>query len=279
VGSLSIGLALAAAALWGSGDFLGGFANRSTSLLSVLLISQGVGLAGMLIVAVVLGGDPSLNDMAFGALGGLAGASGVAMLYRGLAAGTMSLVAPITGVVAVVVPVLVGFGGGERPATLQYAGIVLAVVAVAMLSSGGSASGRLDRRTVLLAVGAGIGFGLFYVALAKTSSGAHLWPLVSARGASVAALGVASVFARQAPRFGAASPLVIVGAGVFDVSANALYLLAVHGGLLSIIAVLVSLYPVSTVLCSMVFLGERLRAAQVAGVALALVAVTLVTAG
>jgi drug/metabolite transporter (DMT)-like permease len=279
VGSLSIGLALAAAALWGSGDFLGGFANRSTSLLSVLLISQGVGLAGMLIVAVVLGGDPGLSDMAFGALGGLAGASGVAMLYRGLAAGTMSLVAPITGVVAVVVPVLVGFAGGERPAALQYAGIVLAVVAVAMLSSGGSASGRLDRRTVLLAAGAGIGFGLFYVALAKTSSGAHLWPLVSARGASVVALGLVSVFARRAPRFGAASPLVIIGAGVFDVTANALYLLAVHGGLLSIIAVLVSLYPVSTVLCSMIFLGERLRAAQVAGVAVALTAVILVTAG
>jgi drug/metabolite transporter (DMT)-like permease len=279
VGSLSIGLALAAAALWGSGDFLGGLANRSTSLLSVLVISQGVGLAGMLIAAVVIGGNPGLSDMAFGALGGLAGAAGVAMLYRGLASGTMSQVAPVTGVVAVVVPVLAGFVGGERPASLQYAGIVLAVAAVAMLSSGGSASGRLDRCTVLLAVGAGIGFGLFYVALAKTSTGAQLWPLVSARGASVAALGVSSAFARQAPRFGSANPLVIIGAGVFDVTANALYLLAVHGGLLSIIAVLVSLYPVSTVLCSMVFLGERLRAAQVAGVAVALAAVILVTAG
>jgi drug/metabolite transporter (DMT)-like permease len=279
VGSLSIGLALAAAALWGSGDFLGGFANRSTSLLSVLLISQGVGLAGMLIAAVVLGGDPSLDDLVFGAAGGLCGAAGVAMLYRGLAAGTMSLVAPITGVVAVVVPVLVGIGGGERPAALQYAGIVLAVAAVAMLSSGGSAAGRLDRRTVLLALGAGLGFGLFYVALARTSTGAHLWPLVSARAASVAVLSIVSIVARRAPGFGAASPLVIVGAGVFDVTANALYLLAVHGGLLSIIAVLVSLYPVSTVLCSMVFLGERLRPPQVAGVAVALAAVICVTAG
>jgi drug/metabolite transporter (DMT)-like permease len=248
-------------------------------LLSVLLISQGVGLLGMLIVAVVLGGNPGTSDLVYGALGGLAGAAGVAMLYRGLASGAMSLVAPITGVVAVVVPVAVGVGGGERPAALQYAGILLAVGAVALLSTGGSRASRLDRSTVLLAIGAGIGFGLFYVALARTSTGANLWPLVAARFASVAVLIIVSAWARRAPGFGAANPLVVVGSGVFDVSANALYLVAVHGGLLSIVAVLVSLYPVSTVLCSMVVLGERLRAPQIAGVAVALTAVVCITAG
>jgi drug/metabolite transporter (DMT)-like permease len=248
-------------------------------LLSVLLISQGVGLAAMLVVAGVLGGNPSTSDLAYGAIGGLTGLAGVAMLYRGLASGAMSLVAPITGVVAVVVPVVVGVGGGERPAALQYIGILLAVAAVALLSTGGSKAARLDQRTVLLAVGAGIGFGLFYVALARTSSGADLWPLVSARVASVVALIIVSGLIRRAPGFGPASPLVVVGAGVFDVSANALYLLAVHGGLLSIVAVLVSLYPVSTVLCSMIFLGERLRALQIAGVAVALTAVVCITAG
>jgi len=143
---LSIGLALAAAALWGSGDFLGGFANRATSLLSVLLISQGVGLVGMLVVATVIGGTPSGADLGYGALAGLAGLAGVAMLYRGLASGAMSLVAPITGVVAVVVPIVVGVGGGERPAVLQYAGIVVAVIAVALLSGGGTRSARLGPR-------------------------------------------------------------------------------------------------------------------------------------
>jgi drug/metabolite transporter (DMT)-like permease len=276
---MSIVLALTAAALWGSGDFLGGLANRTTALLAVLLISQGAGLLGMAIVAVVLGGHPSGADLIDGALAGLAGALGVAMLYRGLASGSMSLVAPITGVVAVIVPIAVGVGSGERPAVLQYIGIAIAVIAVAVLSAGGHKAGRLDRGTVLLAVGAGVGFGLFYVAIARTSLDANLWPLVSARGASVVALVVATVVARQAPRFGATNPLIIIGAGALDVSANALYLLAVHGGLLSIVAVLVSLYPVSTVLCSMIVLGERLRTSQIVGVAAATVAVVLITAG
>jgi drug/metabolite transporter (DMT)-like permease len=233
----------------------------------------------MLAAAVVLGGNPGGADFAYGALAGLAGAAGVAMLYRGLASGAMSLVAPITGVVAVVVSIAVGIGGGERPAALQYAGIAAAVAAVALLSGGGSKAARLGRGTLLLAVGAGICFGLFYVAIAKTSTAANLWPLVAARGASVAALAVASAAARRAPTFGAANPLVIAGAGLLDVTANALYLLAVHGGLLSIVAVLVSLYPASTVLCSMVVLRERLRAPQIAGVAAAMVAVGLITAG
>ena len=233
----------------------------------------------MLCVAVVLGGTPTGADLGYGALAGVAGAAGVAMLYRGLASGAMSLVAPITGVVAVVVPIAVGVGSGERPAALQYAGIVAAVAAVALLSGGGTKGARLGRTTLLLALGAGIGFGLFYIAIAKTSMGADLWPLVAARGASVAALLAVSGITRRAPSFGAANPLVIIGAGVLDVTANALYLLAVHGGLLSIIAVLVSLYPVSTVLCSMLVLGERLRAPQVAGVGAAMVAVVLITAG
>jgi drug/metabolite transporter (DMT)-like permease len=232
----------------------------------------------MLVVAVVIGGTPTGADLAYGALAGLAGAAGVAMLYRGLASGAMSLIAPITGVVAVVVPIAVGVGSGERPAALQYAGIVVAVAAVALLS-GGSGAAPLGRLTLLLALGAGIGFGLFYVAIAKTSVSANLWPLVAARAASVTALLAVSAAGQRRPGFGAASPLIIVGAGVLDVSANALYLLAVHGGLLSIVAVLVSLYPVSTVLCSMIVLGERLRPPQVAGVGAALVAVVLITAG
>jgi drug/metabolite transporter (DMT)-like permease len=245
----------------------------------VLLISQGIGLIGMLAVALALGGSPSGADLGYGALGGLAGAAGVAMLYGGLASGAMSLVAPITGVVAVVVPIAVGVGSGERPAALQYAGIVAAIAAVVLLSGSGSKAARLGRATLWLAVGAGIGFGLFYVAIAKTSMAANLWPLVAARGASVAVLLAASGVTRRRPGFGAANPLVIVGAGALDVTANALYLLAVHGGLLSIIAVLVSLYPVSTVLCSMVVLGERLRTPQVAGVGAAILAVVLITAG
>ena len=275
---MTIGLALLAAALYGSGDFFGGLANRATPLLSVLLISQGVGLVGMLIAATALGGTATGSDFAAGAVGGIAGAAGVGMLYRGLASGAMSTVAPITGVVAVVVPVAVGVGGGERPATPQYIGIALAVAAVALLSAGGHPAVRINRNTLLLALGAGFALGVFYVALGRTSTAANLWPLVSARGASVVGLVLLSAFARQPPRFGATHPAIIVSAGVCDVSANALYVLAVHHGLLSIVAVLASLYPVSTVVLSMLFLGERLRAQQLLGVAIAITAVVLITA-
>ncbi len=243
------------------------------------MISQGIGLVGMLVVALIIGGSPSAADLVYGALGGLAGAAGVAMLYRGLASGAMSLVAPVTGVVAVVVPVAVGVGEGERPALLQYLGILLAITAVALLSASGSKALRIGRTTLLLAIGAGIGFGLFYVALAQTSTDANLWPLVTARAASVLILVAISAGARRAPSYGRTNPWVIIGSGVFDVTANALYLLSVHGGLLAIVAVLVSLYPVSTVLCSMLVLGERLRAPQVAGVGIAFAAVVLITAG
>ena len=274
---MGIGVSLAAAVVYGAGDFLGGVAARRTSLLTVLLLSQGVGLAGIALIATGIGGRASGADLLLGAAAGLAGGAGVAMLYRGLATGAMSLVAPITGVVAVVVPVAYGVAQGERPAALQVAGIGLAIAAVALLSASGDGRARLGRATLLLAVGSGVAFGTFYILFARTSTPANLWPLLSARGASVAALVLLSLVLRRPPRLGAARPAVVIGAGVCDVTANALYLIAVHGGLISIVAVLVSLYPVSTVVCSLAFLGERLHARQIAGVLVALAAVVLIT--
>ena len=234
----------------------------------------------MLVAALITGGTPSGSDLLLGAVGGLVGGAGVALLYRALATGTMALVAPVTGVVAATVPVAVGIGAGERPALLQLLGIALAVVAVALLSGGQPRSGaRLRRTSLLIAVGSGVGFGVFYIALARTSAAAGLWPLVAARVASVTAFSGALGVRRERPSRGNGGLSLMIATGVFDVTANALYVIAVHRGLLSIVAVLVSLYPASTVLCSLVFLGERLRALQVVGVALALGAVALITAG
>lgn len=266
-----------AALIFGAGDFLGGLASRRTALLAVLLVSQGVGLAGIALVAALVGGPASGADLGFGAAAGLAGLAGVAMLYRGLASGSMSLVAPITGVVAVLIPVAYGVARGERPAAVQLLGIGLAVVAVSLLSIGGSRGARIGRRALLLAVGSGVAFGAFYIAIAQTSAAANLWPLLSARSTSVVVLLAASLLLRRAPRLAPTRAAVVIGAGVFDVTANALYLVAVHGGSISIIAAVVSLYPASTVLCSLVFLGERLRIGQIAGVGAAIAAVVLIT--
>jgi drug/metabolite transporter (DMT)-like permease len=159
-------------------------------------------------------------------------------------------------------------------------GIALAVVAVALLSGGKPRSGaRLRGTSLVIAIGSGVGFGLFYIALAHTSAEAGLWPLVAARVASVTAFSGALGVRRERPSRGTRGLALMIATGVFDVTANALYVVAVHHGLLSIVAVLVSLYPASTVLWSLVFLGERLRVLQVAGVVLALGAVALITAG
>ncbi|MBV9099494.1 MAG: EamA family transporter [Candidatus Dormibacteraeota bacterium] len=249
-------------------------------MLSVLIVSQAVGLAGMAVVALSTGGRAGGADLLLGAAGGIAGGAGVAMLYRGLASGTMALVAPVTGVVAAIVPVVVGVALGDRPGRLQFAGVALAVVAVALLSSSKPRAGvRFTARTALLACGAGAAFGLFYIALARTAPAAGFWPLVTARGASVTAFAIALLAQRAALTAGQAGWVLLAATGVFDVSANALYLIAVHNGLLSIVAVLVSLYPAATVACSLLFLGERLRALQIASVGVALAAVTLITAG
>ena len=165
---MSIGIALAAALVYGAGDFLGGLAARRTALLTVLLISQGVGLAGIAVIAALIGGSARGADLALGAAAGLAGGVGVALLYRGLATGTMSLVAPITGVVAVIVPVAYGVEQGERPAELQIVGIGLAIAAVSLLSAVGGSRARLSRASLLLAIAAGLAFGTFYVAFAQT---------------------------------------------------------------------------------------------------------------
>ena len=266
--------------MFGTGDFLGGLAARRTRVLAVLVVSHALGLAGLVAVSAIIGGNPTGSDLIAGAIGGIGGGAGVAMLYRGLALGTMALVAPVTGVVAAFIPVVYGAATGERPSPVQYSGVVLALVAVALISRTRRATGTPLRGVVLLlAIGSGAAFGLFYIALAKTSASAGLWPLVTARSASLSAFVLASAIARQRPRATRATLMLILAVGVFDVTANALYLVAVHHGLLSIVAVLVSLYPAATVLCALVVLRERLRLWQIVGVAVALVAVVLITAG
>src|SRR5205807_3785841 len=197
-------------------------------------------LVGMVAVSALLGGGPSGSDLIAGAIGGVAGGAGVAMLYRGLALGTMALVAPVTGVVAAFIPVVYGAATGEQPSVVQYIGIVLAFTAVSLISRTRRTSGtRLGAAILLLAIGAGTAFGVFYIALARTSAAAGLWPLVVARGASLTAFVVASMAARQLPRTTSINLVLIIAVGVFDVTANALYLVAVHHGLPSIVAVLV----------------------------------------
>ena len=278
-------LALASAVAYGAADFLGGFASRHASALAVVVISQAAGLGVLLAVLPVLpDASPSAHDFAWGAAAGLAGGTGVALLYRALAVGTMAVVAPTTAVCAVAIPLFVSMSLGERPGPMTRVGMALAVVAIVLVSrptgattSSASRSGPLPRG-VGLALMSGIAIGVFFLALARTSSDAGLWPLVAARVASVTCFAVIEVAARRPLRVPAPALPTVIGAGTVDMLANALYLLASRLGALSPVVTLSSLYPASTVLLARVVLGERLSVLQGIGIACALAAVMLIVA-
>jgi drug/metabolite transporter (DMT)-like permease len=278
-------LALSAAAIWGTADFLGGAASRRIATVQALFVSQAVGLLGMLAVIGLLPGTPNAHDLAWGALGGLLGNAGLYGLYSELAHGTAGVVAPTTAVSAALTPVVVGLAMGERPSLLTLVGVVVALVAVALLAGGESEASEASsarssrRRSFWVAIASGLGFGGFFVCMAQTSSASGMWPLVSARAVSVAVLMMIPPTWRGLRSVGSDALVRAAGSGVFDVVANACYLIAIQAGTLTVVPVLASLYPASTVILARAVQGQRLGRMHAAGLALALVAVAMVTAG
>lgn len=273
-------LALSSALVYGAADFCGGLASRRAGALAVVALSQLAGLAALLLLLPLVGGSVTTTDLLWGAAAGLAGGIGLAVFYRALADGVMSVVAPVTAVCAAAVPVLLGLGLGERLGLLALVGIGLALVAVALVAAEGDRpSVRSVRQAGLLpALAAGTAFGLFFVLLDRPGSDSGLWPLVGARTASIALVLLlvrGSVRALALPR--AVLPLAGL-AGVLDMAANALFLLAAREGLLAVAGVLASLYPVSTVVLAQVVLRERLGRAQLTGLVAAAAAVALIAA-
>lgn len=278
-------LALLSALAYGASDFAGGLASRRAPASLIVLVSNGISLAiAVLVVAVLPGSSPVAGDLGWGALAGAVGLAGVVLLYRGLAIGPMSVVAPLTAVLAAVVPLLVGTIRGERPGPAAVTGVALALAAIWLVSrpAGGAAPhAAAGGGAVVLALLAGLSFGGFYVLLAQTGPDGGAWPLVAQRAASVAILLAAA--ALMAVRDGApALPRRALGlgviAGVTDLAANLSYLLATHRGLLALVAVLSSLYPAGTLLLARLVLGERLAPAQLGGLAVAAVSVALIAA-
>jgi drug/metabolite transporter (DMT)-like permease len=269
-------LATACAIVYGTADFFGGLATRRTQVLSVVVLSQLAGLALILGLLPLLPGTYSDAALAWGLAGGLSGAAGLVLFYRSLATGVMSVVAPTTAVTSAALPVVFGLLTGERPQVWALVGVVLALGSVLLVSQEKPGGGRGSLGSVLTALAAGAGFGGFFILLAMAPHEAGLWPLVGARLSSVSTVALLALLTRRALKPGPGSLPVILAAGVLDMAANVLYLLAQRDGLLSLVAVLVSLYPASTLLLARQVLGERLRGIQVAGVACALVAVALI---
>jgi drug/metabolite transporter (DMT)-like permease len=275
--------ALSAALLYGSADFLGGAATRRAHVLSVLLVSGTAGVAVVGLAALVAGGPPRAAGLAWGACGGAAGGVGFMFFYVGLAAGPMSVVAPVSALVSTVLPAAVALAEGERPGPRVYAGALTCVAAIVLVSSGGGetqAAGRNPARGIGYGIASGVTFGMFFLFIRNGGESGALWPVAVARLTGTLIFLAAAVGLRTGPvrwrgdrRLFAAA----LGAGVLDASANVCYVLATRAGLFGLAVVLTSLYPGVTVLLARFALGERMSWARRAGLALAAFGILMLT--
>jgi drug/metabolite transporter (DMT)-like permease len=274
---ISLLLAVTTATVWGTADFCGGKASQRAPALAVSVLSKIAGLPVLALGLVLTGGTPTRTDFGWGALAGLFGMAGVILLYRGLAAGAMTIVAPVTAVTSALVPFLIGIAldGAPRPAAMI--GAACAIGAIALVSTG-SGGGRkpIGASVVGLALAAGAGFGLFMTLLSRTHADAGLWPLTTAQ---LAALGLGWLLLRRTRTTSWPTGVTLrwtVAAGALDFGANIAYLLAAGSGALSIVAPIASLYPATTVLLALAVDRERIRPLQLAGLGLAAAALVLV---
>ena len=289
--------ALAAAVLYGSADFLGGAASRRSRALSVASLSVPAGAVVMLLAAAVAGGPVSTAGLGWAVAAGVVGAAGLLAFYTGLAAGPMSVVAPVSALMSTVLPVGVAIASGERFGVRVYAGVATCLVAIVLVSlengtpawparkaPGPAAPRPAGHRAALRGFGYGIVcgtlFGIFYLFLRNAGAAGVLWPVAEARLVNCAVVLAVVVLARARPAGRADGGRVLAAAvisGVLDASANLCYVLATRAGLFGIAIVLTALYPGITVLLARVVLRERMHAVQRIGLLLAAVGVILVT--
>lgn len=271
-------LGLAAAVAWGGGDFGGGLASRRVPLYGVVLVSQVTGFVGTFVIAVARDeGFPTGGDLLICAISGALGAFGITMLYRGLAIGRMGIVAPVTGVLAAVIPVIAGFLIEGVPPPVVILGIVVAVAAVVLVSRVADETG--GRAGLPEALAGGTAIGLFGVAIAYLSEGDVFADLAVIRLVQGLLVVAAVLVMRAAWRPGPSWLPLLVLIGILDTAGNAFYLAAVQTGQLAIASVLSAMYPVATVILAAVVLRERVTRDHAIGILLAGAAIALIGFG
>jgi drug/metabolite transporter (DMT)-like permease len=298
--------ALGAAVLYGSADFLGGAATRRTALMAVLLTTGLAGVAVLVPVALLTGSTLRAGGLEWGLAAGAIGGVGLMFFYSGLAAGPMSVVSPVSALVATVLPVGVSLVQGERPGATIYAGALLCLTATVLVSSratvptateghgpAGSAPARAGARMaagpawrsrargVVYGLASGAAFGLFFLFIRNGGETGALWPSLASRCAGLVIYLAAAGVMKAAPvSWRAGWPLfaAALGAGALDAGANVCYVLATRAGLYGPAVVLTALYPGVTVLLARLALRERMHRVQLAGLALAALGIILITA-
>lgn len=280
---MAVLLSLLSALSYGLSDFVGGVTSKRTSPWSVALVGQLAGACVMLVTAWLVGGSPTGGDAAWAVVAGAGNGFGTAFLYRGLSSGRMGVVAPVSGVGAALVPVVVALATGERPAALVWLGVLAALPGIWLVARepvpedvGGDpprSSGLVD------GVLAGLGFGGLFAALAQIPDTAGLYPL--AMNQVVAAVVIIAVASALRTPWLPRQPVALLGAvsGTLGALATGAFLLATQTGYLTVTAVLASLYPAVTVLLAATVLRERVHRGQAVGLVLCGVAVALVATG
>ncbi len=276
---MAIFVGILVAAAFGSGDFLGGLASRQANTITVLALAQFTALAGAIVVALVAGGPLAGSVVLLGIGAGTLNVIALGCLYQGLAIGQIGEVAPVAAVVSATIPVAWGLAVGERPPALALVGGAMAVVAAALITlERDERHGIRMGRALMLAVSAGVGFGTSFILFADASHHSGFWPVLTARAAAVIGVGIV-VTASRAPRSLPRRPrLQAVGAGLLDVLATTLLLVAVRLGLVAVVAPVAALAPAFTVFGAWWYLRERASRVQIGGLVLALAGLVLIAA-
>lgn len=267
---------------FGVADFLGALATRRAAAVSIVVTSQLIGAGGLLVAAWIVGGAMAPGrEWAWGAGAGLAGAVGVALLYHALATTRMSVTAPITAVFGTVSPVVFGIAVGERPEALAWIGVALGVGSILLIARTPAEDDTELRGglwPVVYGTVAGLAFGLFGILISRTATESGLWPLVSARVVSISVLVLVALLLGR-PVLAERGRGLAAWAGILDMAANVMYLIAVRQELLSLVTVIMAMYPASTVGLARIVLRERIQRVQILGLGLGAVALVLIVLG
>lgn len=278
---MAIALALLSALAYGVSDFLGGIFAKRSSPWQVAIVGQTSSGVISLLAAVLIAGSPTSPDLIFGSLAGLGGGFGVAFLYRGLSTARMGVVAPLSAIGTALIPVVVGLATGDRPSRMAVLGVVIAFPAIALISRvvDGDSDNDAHRGGVIDGILAGVGFGLLFTFLGQVGDDAGLYPLALSQLTSIASVIITATVLGHSwvPRGRTVWGAVVMGP--LGATAQGAFLYATHHGLLSIVSVISSLYPASTVLLASVLLREKIHGWQGIGLVLAAIAVALVAAG
>ena len=270
-------LALAAAASWGVGDFFGGLKSRSLNPVAILIVAQPIGLALLAIWVGVRGQGPPGSSVLWACLAAVLGTTGLIAFYKGMAAGALSIVAPIAGAGAAI-PVIWGLAHGDHPSGYQELGFAAALIGVVLAS--------FERRPEAARLAAGVGwaviamlaFGAYYIPMHEASHGDFLWAAFVFRLTSTTLIAAAWLVLRP-PSARRADLPVLASIGILDTGGNVFFAAASAKGLVSVVSILASLYPVVTVLLARAVLHERVHRSQELGIALALAGIVLISAG